>query len=151
MSPSMNRRHRRRGFTLIEVLVAFAILAVTLTAFFQLFSGGLGAIGSAERYSMATMLARSILDDVGAEIPLAPGEQSGELDDGFSWLVRIDRSATVNPVPAGEELYIPYDVTVEISWGRGRAITLNSLRIEPETAAFEQDFGPAPVDNEAGQ
>lgn len=143
----MNKRHRRRGFTLIEVLVAFAILAMALAAMFQLFSGGLGAIGTAERYSMATMLARSVLDDVGAEIPLIPGEQGGDLDDGFSWLVRIERSATINAVPSAEQLYVPYDVAVEISWGRGHTFTLRTLRLGLEAAAFEQDIGPVQEDS----
>src|SRR5262245_25109474 len=142
MSRSANRETRSRGFTLIEVLVAFAILAVALTALFQLFSSGLGAIGSAERHSMATMLARSLLDDVGAEIPLVPGERRGNLDDGFSWLVRIERSSTTGPAAAGGDLYIPYDVAVEISWGRGHALTLTTLRIGLEAPAFEQDIGP---------
>ena len=151
MSPSANRRNRRCGFTLIEVLVAFAILAVALTALFQVFSGGLGAIGTAERHSMATMLARSILDDVGAEIPLVAGEQRGQLDDGFSWLVRIERSAAINLVAEGEELYIPYDVTVEISWGRGRVLTLTTLRIALEAAALDQGIGPEDENSEPGQ
>lgn len=151
MSLSANRRNRRRGFTLIEVLAAFAILAVALTALFQVFSGGLGAIGTAERHSMATMLARSILDDVGAEIPLAIGEQRGELDDGFSWLVRIERSAVANLVAEGGELYIPYDVTVEISWGRGQVLTLTTLRIGWETAALEQGTGSTEEGNEGSQ
>lgn len=151
MSLSANERNRRRGFTLIEVLVAFAILAVALTALFQVFSGGLGAIGTAERHSMATMLARSILDDVGAEIPLAVGEQRGELDDGFSWLVRIERSAVTNLVAEGGELYIPYDVTVEISWGRGRALSLTTLRIGLGTVALERGIGPTEENNEESQ
>jgi general secretion pathway protein I len=151
MSLSANERNRRRGFTLIEVLVAFAILAVALTALFQVFSSGLGAIGTAERHSMAAMLARSILDDVGAEIPLAVGEQRGELDDGFSWLVRIERSAVTNLVADGGELYIPYDVTVEISWGHGRALSLTTLRVGLGTAALEQGIGPTEENNEESQ
>ena len=151
MSLSANRWRRRRGFTLIEVLVAFTILAVALTALFQVFSHGLGAIGAAERYSVATMLARSVLDDVGAEIPLVPGEQRGDLGDGFSWLVRIERSATISPIAAVDGLYIPYDVAVEISWGRGRALTLKTLRIGIEAAAFDQNIGPAEGDRETDQ
>lgn len=151
MSLSANKQNRQGGFTLIEILVAFAILAVALTALFQVFSGGLGAIGTAERHSMAMMLARSILDDVGAEIPLAIGEQRGELDGGFSWLVRIERSAAANLVAEEGELYIPYDVTVEVSWGRGRALTLTTLRIGLGTAVLEQDIGPTGEGNEESQ
>ena len=47
------------GFTLIEILVAFAILALTLTALLQVFTSGLRNVDAADRHLMATMLARS--------------------------------------------------------------------------------------------
>ena len=46
MSPRLSNARRARGFSLIEVLVAFVILALVATALFQLFSGALlNAVG----------------------------------------------------------------------------------------------------------
>jgi general secretion pathway protein I len=140
----LNRRRVRRGFTLIEVLIAFAILAVAMTALFQVFSNGLRTIGVAERYTMATMLARSVIDDVGVEIPLVPGERRGEIGDGFSWSVRIARSTAVKPLVDAEELGIPYDVSVTVSWDGGRSLTLTTLRIASQAIAPEEDAGGGP-------
>ena len=134
---AVRKQESSRGFTLIEVLVAFAILAITLTTLFHLFSTGLGAITSAERYRMATLLARSTLDEVGTELPLVVGEQNGNIGQGFSWVARIARSATVNPIVHGEVLYVPYDVAVSVSWRGRHVVTLTSFQTAPEFMAPE--------------
>ena len=130
-SPSDRQgQYRQGGFTLIEVLVAFVILAVTLTVMLRAFSAGLHDIGTAERYTMATMLARSVLDEVGVEIPLVEGEQSGIARDGFTWTTRVVLDAAIaKDIRAGLG-QIPYDVEVEVSWGNS-LLTLTTLRVAP--------------------
>jgi len=123
------------GFTLIEVLVAFAILALVLTALLQAFSAGLRGGNVAERRLMATMLARSVLDDVGAETPIVAGERSGEIDDGYRWIIRISPSETIPPVTDGEWVQVPYEVAVEVSWNGEPMTTLTTLRLAAEPAS----------------
>lgn len=125
---------RRRGFTLIEVLVAFAILALTLTALLRVFSTGLDSIGVAERYAAATALARSILDEIGVEIPLVPDELSDDAGEGFIWYVRIAPSAAVKPIIDTDPWLVPYDVAVTVSWQSGGSVTLTTLRLASEPA-----------------
>jgi len=50
------------GFTLIEVLVAFAVAALMLAAMYQVFSNGLRAGTIAQRTSSALLIAQSALD-----------------------------------------------------------------------------------------
>jgi general secretion pathway protein I len=127
-----------RGFTLIEVLVAFAVLALTLSALLQVFTTGLRSVDAVERHLMATMLARSVLDDVGTEIPIVAGEQSAEIEQGYRWTVRIQPYKAVPSVTAADLIAAPYEVVVEISWN-GRPVTsLTSLRLVTEV---EADFG----------
>ena len=58
-------RSGESGFTLLEVLVAFAVLAVLVVPILQVFGGGLGTTESARAYTTAALLARSKLAEVG--------------------------------------------------------------------------------------
>src|SRR5689334_18774791 len=84
------------GFTLIEVLVAFAIMAVALGALFAVFGSGLRRGGQVEAERNALAVAQSILADIGGEIPLADGKAEGEALGGMHW--RID----IRPYGGGE-------------------------------------------------
>jgi len=129
----MARRAREgAGFTLVEVLVAFAIAALGLAALFQIFATGLRSAAISEGYARATMLAESQLDRVGIEQPLAPGERFGVFDDGYRWHVAIA------PYQEAEmdALVEIFEVSVTVSWGEesggGRAVTLRTLRLGSE-------------------
>jgi type II secretory pathway component PulJ len=51
------RRYRQTGMSLLEVLVAFAILALVLGVIMQIFSSGMRASRLGESYSKAVLLA----------------------------------------------------------------------------------------------
>ena len=53
----MNTNNRQSGFSLIEVLVAFVILALVATALFNLFSSSLNNASAAEEWSRAVQVA----------------------------------------------------------------------------------------------
>jgi type II secretory pathway pseudopilin PulG len=119
------------------VLVAFGILALTLAALLQVFTAGLRSANVADRHLMATMLARSVLDDVGTEIPLVPGEQSAEIEQGYRWTVRIRPSSAIAPVTAADLIATPYEVQVEIAWNGKPVTTLTTLRLVAEPGSAE--------------
>ena len=81
------------GFTLLEVMVAFIILTLTMGAALQIFGRGLKNTAVSEDYVMAVNLAKSRLALVGQEEALAAGESSGEFTGGFRW------RALIIPVP----------------------------------------------------
>ena len=73
----------RRGFTLLEVVVALIVFALTFGALAQIFSTGFRQSRLAERTAEATLIARSLLHRIGNETRLEPGEFGGELESGF--------------------------------------------------------------------
>jgi len=77
-------RHQR-GFSLIEILVAFMILAMSLTVIFRIFSGGLRNVALSEDYARAVLVAQSQLSVSGISAPLQPGLTSGEWGERFRW------------------------------------------------------------------
>ena len=71
---------RQRGFTLLEVLVAFALLAGAAVVLLSILSNGLRDVADAERHGEAALHARSLMDNVGRIERLRPGLRQGTLD-----------------------------------------------------------------------
>ena len=81
----MGARHTAQGFTLIEVLVAFMILALSLSVLFRIFSGGLNNVAVAGDYAQAVLVAESQLAVVSRSEPLVAGQTYGESGERFRW------------------------------------------------------------------
>lgn len=128
----MHRRRSQHGFSLLEVLVAFAILAVSLGVLLGIFSRATGATIASAQYSQAATLAESLLTLVGHEILLEEGTVSGETESGFSWeltLVELDLS---EEFPTSAPSVTAYRVNAGVLWldaGRPRRLMLSTLKL----------------------
>ncbi len=120
-----------RGFTLLEVLVAFTILAVGLVALLRAFSSGLRGLDAAETASIAVQHARSKMAEIGSVIPLEPGAEEGAFADGFRWRVMIEPHELGDGAAAETLPLLPYEVEVTVTGSRGGTVTLRSLRLAP--------------------
>ncbi len=120
----------RAGFTLLEVLVAFAVLALVLSAAFRLIGAGLGGSQRAERYTYAVLAAQSKLAEIGVTGRLRPGRMGGVLDGGYRWRAELRRlpDAEAQPDDGRRMPVTAYEVTVTVSWESG-AVTLDTLRL----------------------
>jgi len=104
-----------RGFTLLEILVAIAILAISLTVILQLFSGGLRSVRVSDRHTQGVFHAREKMEEILLEERLDEGSREGEFDDDYKWIARIVRMVP----PEEEEKKLPFDVyaiTVKVVW-----------------------------------
>src|SRR5882762_11552687 len=72
------------GFTLIEVLVAFTIAALTLGALSQVFSTGIGAVTRANSEKEALLIAQSSLEELGIGKTLRPNDETGRVEDKYT-------------------------------------------------------------------
>ncbi len=124
----------QRGFTLMEVLVAFTIFAVSFTAVLQILSTSTRNDEIAKQYGLAVSHAESLLARAGIETPLVEGETFGALDTGMQWrqVVTLHREEA-GAWLAEEVTVLPYHVEVTISWGEGtraRSLSLATLRLQ---------------------
>jgi general secretion pathway protein I len=99
----------KRGFTLLEVVVAMAILGVALLAIFDLNAGAVASHAYVKRITVATQLARSKMTDIEQELY----DKGFELDDevtrsgdfaaegwsGYTWKARILAPHTAGVTP----------------------------------------------------
>jgi general secretion pathway protein I len=127
-----------RGFTLIEVVVAFIILALSLGVLLQVFSTGLRNVRVSEAYTMAALLAESKLAAVGIEEPLTAGATAGVFDDRFRWRLDVqpyEPDRAEGPAEGGEGPVRAYEVVVTVSWNEAneeRSVSLTTLRLAPQ-------------------
>lgn len=78
-----------KGFTLLEVLVALAILATAVTIIFQLFSASLRNIGVSEDVVLATVKAEAKLREVLSSEELIEDSWTETTNDGYTFAVNI--------------------------------------------------------------
>ncbi len=120
---------RERGFTLLEVLVALAILSIAIVVMLQLFAQGLRLLKVAGDYQQAVLLADQKAREVES---VREGVESGQ-EGEFRW----ERRATV--VPVSEDLTVLsltpvrlFRVSVEVRWSGNRSVEVATLRTARE-------------------
>jgi general secretion pathway protein I len=121
------------GFTLIEILVALAILAVILAVFAQVLSGSVLSARRIDAETQALLVARSTMERIGRDLPLQPGATSGKLAGGGRWSLRISPTTVANLTGVTTYLIVLTVTTPPFS-----PITLTSLRIVPFPAAVPE-------------
>ena len=108
-----------RGFTLVEALVALAIIVLALASLYQALGGGLQAGVVAEQQGRAAEAAERLLTELGRSTPLRDGVTKGELPDGRRWTLRVEPFTTIDAdgPPSVVEGHV---ATLEMSRARGR-------------------------------
>lgn len=134
---ALRSRHaiRARGFTLIEVVVAFVLLGLVLSTAFELFSQGMTRAAALEERSLALEVARSHLAEAGMEDPLKPGIDQGDSQDPrFRWTTTVTPyDVSSDPAHPVQTAYALYKVDVKVDWhggdGKDHSLSLESLRL----------------------
>jgi general secretion pathway protein I len=132
-----NRRAAQSGFSLLEVLVAFSIMAVSLAMLYQVSGGTVRTVAYVEQNQRAAMLLDSLLSAKDGVLPEGWND-SGE-SGGFAWQVQSERFAT----PTSEETptAVPlHKIVVSVSWRDGvkdRQLAASTLlpQLKPPPAA----------------
>ena len=108
---------RQRGFTLVEIVVAFVLLSLVLATSYQIFSTGMARASDLEDYSHALEIAQTQISQVSIGEQYEEGQTSGQSEDQrFKWTVTIARYETVDPAKAVLAALYPIRVGVHVTW-----------------------------------
>ena len=136
-------RRREAGFTLLEVIIALAILGVTFALAMQLLATGVRSAKAAEDYTHAALLARQKMGEIVVKPSFEGSADGGELGGGFRWV------SEVQPLPQEEELpALLYRVWVRVAWPgrRGeKSLDLYTLRMAVDEKKLGQTRAVQPA------
>jgi len=118
-------RQASRGFTLLEVMLAFVIFALSFATVLEIMAGSMRSVRRASEDTEVALFAQSIMDLVGTEIPVKEGQFSGTGMDRYQWQLGIYPYASSADDPGTLELAEMsgvdlYYVDLEIDWETGR-------------------------------
>jgi len=126
----LSRREKEGGFTVIEALVAFAILAGVLGVAYQIYADGLRRTARVAEIAEAMAEAENLLARLGVELPLE--NATGKTAAGGIWRIVVAPYDPDRPLPPGDLApLIPYRVTVIVSAAKGGEVRLDSVRLGP--------------------
>jgi general secretion pathway protein I len=131
---------RQDGFTLIEVLVAFAILSLTVVVAVQGFAQGLRLLKLSGDHQRAILIA-----DQKAREVVVPKEGHEEGTEGaFAW-ARVTKPVAAPDLegPGRPAKWHVYEINVQVAWGeQRRTVSVSTLRTVSEAAQQEEARRP---------
>jgi general secretion pathway protein I len=122
------------GFTLIEALVALAIVAAVLSSIGAVIATTVKGTRSIDQRLALTGAAETLLATLPARNLLKPGRQSGEVA-GHRWRIDVSpmNAADTSDAPQNQR-FVPLAVNMRLQAPGGPAIQLTTVRLVPKAA-----------------
>lgn len=118
------------GFSLLEILVAFAIAAMALGMLYRVSGNNARQIGNLDQHERAMLLAQGLLA-AHETVPASGLNETGEAA-GYAWQLQSHPYPTPANGASPQAAHL-HEVVVDVAWSDGtarRSFELNSLRPE---------------------
>jgi general secretion pathway protein I len=124
----------RTGFTLLEVMVAMAFIAITLMAVYDSQSASVSRASEAKFTIKASLLTQKKMAEIDMLEPQDITSDSGDFGDeypGFSWKIDVEDSSL--DIPEEVSTYLK-QIDLTISWGKDElyAYKIKQYRFFPQ-------------------
>ena len=121
-APRPPSRSAASGFTLIEVLLAFVIFALSFSVVLEIIAGSMRNTVRARQYTEVALITQSVMDRVGLDIPLEEGVRANGESGVYRWELQISPFAGTADTARSVELedltgIELLEVEFVISWG----------------------------------
>lgn len=129
------RVSHQHGFSLLEVIAAILLLAITFAALMQVAGGAIGLTRRAAAHDEAAMWARSKLDSAFVLDAPKPGVTQGRFDKDYRWRLQVT-PWTGAGVSQGGMMRL-YRLDLDVMWGtsshpnRAQFSTLRAAMVAP--------------------
>ena len=148
-----SRQRTQRGFTLLEVIIAFVVLAIALGLLLGMLSRGLHQVSQSQAETEASLYAQSLLDTQGTLEPIVPGVRDGDFGHGrYRWRLQVAQSPDPAPppppplAPADSGAPLLYRISLDVEWGAAQPaqkLHFDTLRLRAPPAADAAGTGTA--------
>jgi general secretion pathway protein I len=125
--PSTERRDA--GFTIIEVLIALAIVAVSVVAIGSVMATNLRGVRSLEQHVALMQAARTVMTTgIPPRAELGPGAVSGQTDN-YRWTIDVGPLGSDWTVPGADVAWVPELVRVRVRSPTGAVFDIRTVRL----------------------
>ena len=119
---------RQAGFTLLEALVALALILAFAAVLGPHLSQARRIMVHAEGRVAAQVLLRSLLDAPFDRTSLANAVRKGEAS-GLRWRIVAEPVLAAAPGTPDQPRWLPYRVTASVAWSSDQVITAETIRL----------------------
>jgi prepilin-type N-terminal cleavage/methylation domain-containing protein len=132
-TPAVSRLRRdgrkgQAGFTLLEALVALALVLAFAAVLGPHLSQARRIMSHAEGRVAAQVLLRSLLDAPFDRTGLANTSRKGEASE-LRWRIVAEPVLSATPGAPDQPRWLPYRVTASVAWGSDQVITAETIRL----------------------
>lgn len=121
----------RHGFTLLEVMVSVAIVAIAFSAVYKLYSQAFAMNQSVSFYTTATLLAQTKLAELSTQPPNDLTDDAGNFEDEFAdfgWQITV-RAVEAEEVSLSQQSLREIDIVITNEQQR-ESFTLRTYRFD---------------------
>lgn len=120
---------RDAGFTIIEVLIALAVVAVSIVAIGSVMSTNARGVRLLEQHVTLMQTARTVMTaGIPPRLELGPGVLSGQIDD-YKWTIDVGPLGEGWDVPGADFAWIPALVRMRVRSPSGAESDLRTVRL----------------------
>ena len=130
------------GFSLLEVIVALAIMAMGFVTVLQLFSGSIRSVNLSEQYLKGTTLAHSKMGELEVN-NYSVTEYEGIFPDEKNYRWQLQVSPHASPLNSKEKNIQLSEVTLNVLWedaGKTRDVEISTLKVDGTTHPSSDSF-----------